>query len=173
MSIITEAAEDAVAAAVPGLGWAKLALRFAPYIAIALVLGWGVRVDHLRGGYKAQIEVIRQAVGAAVGTDIKADQIVPGVTRVTVDRDQYQRERDNARDVVLRQSESITRLHEEAERLAKLSAHDRALAQSLIEQRNIWIERARAAETRTERLTADKELEEANAVLDALFDAGF
>jgi hypothetical protein len=39
MNMLTDAAETAVSAAVPGIGWARLALKFAPWLIIGLLAG--------------------------------------------------------------------------------------------------------------------------------------
>ena len=48
-----------------------------------------------------------------------------------------------------------------------------ASAADAVRQRDAWIARARAAETRTERLSAEEELRECEAVLDRLYSQGF
>jgi len=160
---------------------AMIALRFlggnwrwlAPTLLLALVAAWGARMDHLRAYYHGALDDAAVALTDALGSKVKSSQIVPAVNRIASDRDQFMRERNNARAVVDQQSAGITALHIETERLAKLSAQDRIYAEAMIKQRNVWIERARLAETRTERRSAEQELEECDAVLNALFDAGF
>jgi hypothetical protein len=49
-----QAAETAVGAAIPGLGWARLALKFAPYIVIALLAGALLLT-------RARLDAVRQA----------------------------------------------------------------------------------------------------------------
>jgi len=39
MNMLTDAAETAVSATVPGIGWARLALKFAPWLIIAILAG--------------------------------------------------------------------------------------------------------------------------------------
>ena len=82
-------------------------------------------------------------------------------------------ERNDARGVVDRQSASIRAAGAERARLEALSARNRQLAEATIRERDAWIRRAQAAETRTQRLSAEAELEECNAVLDALYHDGF
>lgn len=145
----------------------------ATLIAFALLFAHDRRVDHLRGVYKGRIDEIGMVVGAAYGTPIKSSQIIPALNRIASDRDQFQRERDNARATVESQSNSILALQRDGERLAAMSARDRQLAEAMARQRDVWIARARAAETRTERLSAEAELAQCERVLDALYDNDF
>lgn len=162
-----------VGLAIPGVGWLRLALKFAPWLALALFVGWAARVNHLRGNHLQSLHEVADTLGEALSAKIGVSQLVPAANRLAGQRDQYLRERENARAVIQRQADSINALHDESERLAKLSEKDRALAKEMIRQRDVWIATAKAASTRTERLSAEQELEQCDAVLNALFDAGF
>lgn len=141
------------------------------FVIIALSL-WGWRLDTLRGGYKAALGQANELL-ATVTLAIPAaerprnrQQLPDAVGRLV-------RERDNARGVVKIQSDSINAYAAETKRLARLGDENRKLAEATVRERDAWIQRAKAAETRTERLSAELELEECNAVLDALYRAGF
>jgi uncharacterized protein involved in exopolysaccharide biosynthesis len=141
-------------------------------IALLLALAWAARLDHLRSGYK----LLSEAQGALLA---RVSLALPEVDRPKLRNDlpdaigKIARERENARRTVAEQSASIRRLESETERLAALSAERRRIAEATIRQRDEWIRRAEAAETRTARMSAEQEMEECNAVLDALFAAGF
>jgi hypothetical protein len=142
-------------------------------IGLLLALVWGARVDHLRAGYKAGLGKILVSIDLTTGQKVDAAAAPVTIEAIGVLRDRYRTERNEARDVVERQSASIRAAGAETARLKALSAHDRQLAEATIRERDAWIRRAQAAETRTQRLSAEAELEECNAVLDALYHDGF
>ena len=142
-------------------------------VALLLALAWGARVDHLRAGYKAVIGRILVSIDLATGRKVTADAAPVTIEAIGVLRDRYRQERNEARGVVERQSASIRAAGEETARLQAVAARNRQLAEATVRERDAWIERAQAAETRTQRLSAEAELEECNAVLDALYRDGF
>lgn len=141
--------------------------------ALLLALVWGARVDHLRAGYKAALGKILVSIDITTGRKVTAAAAPVTIEAIGVLRDRYRLQRNEARAVVERQSASIKAAGAETARLAAISARNRELAEATIRERDVWIQRARAAETRTQRLTAEAELEECNAVLDALYHDGF
>jgi hypothetical protein len=143
-------------------------------LALALSLGWGFRVDHLRGGYKSQLDVIRIAF-VDMGEKPKKDgsDLPAIVNKVGAERARYRQERDAARGLVTTQSNSIRTLEKETAEAARESEANLRMIAEATRQRDFWIKRARAAETRTERRTAQEELNECEQVLDALYQAGF
>jgi len=142
-------------------------------VALLLALLWGARVDHLRAGYKAALGKILVSIDITTGRKVTAAAAPVTIEAIGVLRDRYRLQRNEARAVVERQSASIKAAGAETARLAAISARNRELAEATIRERDVWIQRARAAETRTQRLTAEAELEECNAVLDALYHDGF
>ena len=149
------------------------------YVAIGLVaalllaLGWGARVDHLRAGYRAALDRVVVALDATTGRKNTAAGAPVAIEAVGLLRDRYRAERNEARAIVDRQTASIRAIGAETERQRRIGEENRKLAAATARQRDEWIRRAQAAETRTERLTAEAELEECNAVLDALYRDGF
>lgn len=141
--------------------------------ALLLALAWGARVDHLRGRYKAAIDSILVSIDLTTGRKVDAAAAPVTIEAIGVLRDRYRGERNTARAVIDRQTAEIRTAAAETARLAALSERDRKLAEATIRERDVWIQRARAAETRTQRLSAEAELEECNAVLDALYRDGF
>lgn len=138
------------------------------------LLGYGLRNDHLRGGYKAKLEAVVLAV-VQIGEPRPSsyDKLPDTVRKIDGDRQGFKKERDDARAVVDLQSNSITQLEQEgSEARAKAEANRKLVAETM-RQRDAWIQRARAAETRTERLSAEEELRECEAVLDSLRQQGF
>ncbi len=141
--------------------------------ALLLALGWGARVDHLRAGYKAALGRVIVSIDLATGRKVTADAAPLTIEALGVLRDRYRQERNEARAVVDRQSASIRAAGAETARLADVADSNRRLADATARERDGWIQRARAAETRTQRLSAEAEVEECDAVLDALYRDGF
>lgn len=88
----------------------------------------------------------------------------------------------NARDVILRGfrevcfPEKITPIeaaNRHRQRQAAIGARNRELALSALRERDAWIARAEAAETRTARRSAEAEAAECERVADALYRDGF
>lgn len=141
--------------------------------ALLLALGWGARVDHLRAGYKAALDRVIVSIDLATGRKVSADAAPVTIEALGVLRDRYRQERNDARAVVERQSASIRAAGAETARLAGIGERNRQLAEATARERDVWIGRARVAETRTERLSAEAEMEECDAVLNALYADGF
>lgn len=155
------------------LAYLKSAIGIATLLTIAALTAWGLRVDHLRGGYKAQLEAVVLAVVDIGEPKPSFDKLPDAVRKIDKDRQGFRKERDDARAVVDLQSNSITQLEQEgSEARAKAEANRKLVAETM-RQRDAWIQRARAAETRTERLSAEEELRECEAVLDSLRQQGF
>ena len=142
-------------------------------VALLVAIAWGVRVDSLRAGYKATLGRITQSIELATGRKVKPDAAPVTIEALGIQRDRYRLARDEARGAIARQTASIRTLESKTAELTQISARNRELAAATIRQRDVWIQRAQAAETRTERLSAEAELEECNAVLDALYHDGF
>lgn len=142
-------------------------------IVIAALLAWGLRVDHLRGGYKAQLEQVVIAFVDIGEPKPSFKELPAAVKKLDLDRAIFKRERDAALAVVDLQSTSITQLEQEGIAAARRAESNRKLFEETRRQRDAWIQRARAAETRTERLSAEEELRECEAVLDSLRQQGF
>lgn len=148
-------------------------IGIASAVVIALLLAWGLRVDTLRGRYKSQLEAVVLAVVDIGEPKPSFDKLPDTVRKIDGDRQGFKKERDDARAVVDLQSNSITQLEQEgSEARAKAEANRKLVAETM-RQRDAWIQRARAAETRTERLSAEEELRECEAVLDSLRQQGF
>lgn len=140
---------------------------------LLLALVWGARVDHLRAGYKAALGKILVSIDLTTRRKVDAAAAPVTIEAIGILRDRYRQERNEARAVVDRQSASIRAAGAETARLEALSLRNRQLAEATVRERDAWIQRAQAAETRTQRLSAEAELEECNAVLDALYRDGF
>lgn len=141
--------------------------------ALLLALAWGGRVDHLRSRHKAALEKILVAIDLTTGSKVDAAKAPVTIEALGVLRDRYRQERNEARGIVDRQSASIRAAGAETARLIAVGERNRQLAEATARERDVWIQRAKSAETRTERLSAEAELEECNAVLDALYRDGF
>lgn len=142
-------------------------------IVMALLIAWGLRVDHLRAGYKSRLEAVVVAFVDIGKPKPSFAELPAAVKNLDADARSFKRERDDALSVVDLQSSSITQLEQEGQEAARKAAANRKLFEETKRQRDAWIQRARAAETRTERLTAEEELMECEVVLDALRSQGF
>jgi hypothetical protein len=150
-----------------------LYIRIVIGLAIAAMIGWVVRVDSLRGHYKAQLTEAVITIKRLTGRDVGFGKISATIIDIHTEGQRFKRERDNARDVLEVQTESIRRYEAETKRLRQISAEQAALAARLIADRDKWIAKAKSAATRTERRSAEQELGECESVLDALYAAGF
>lgn len=151
----------------------RSAVGIATLLAIAALTAWGLRVDHLRGGYKAQLEAVVVAFVDIGEPKPSFGKLPAAVKALDVDRRTLKRERDDALAVVDIQSTSITQLEQEGIEASRKAEANRKLFEETKRQRDAWIQRARAAETRTERLSAEEELRECEAVMESLRLQGF
>lgn len=143
-------------------------------VLLVAALTWGVRVDHLRSGYKEALDGVARTVATLTGRKVVAYPLLSSeITSIDMDRKEALGERDNARQVLAVQSESIRQYEAETKRLRAISDDRSALAARLIADRARWIAKAQEASTRVERLSAERELQECEEVLDALYAAGF
>jgi hypothetical protein len=142
-------------------------------VALAIVAAWALRVDHLRAGHRARLDRIAIAIEDVTGRKPTDGEEPATIRAVGLVRDRYRLQRNEARQVVERQSRSIRTLADETTRQAAIGARNRALAVTALRERDAWIARAEAAETRTARLSAEAEAAECERVADALYREGF
>lgn len=143
-------------------------------IAILLLLAWALRLDDLRSGWKSRYEGLSTVVVEMAGPEamVKGDP-AQTVRNLAKQRDIARRERDAAKNIMIQQGESIRLYKEESDRLRKLSTEQRAEIVRLSQQREVWIAKAEAASTRTERLAAEAEVKICEQVMDELYANGF
>jgi hypothetical protein len=152
-------------------------LRYWKLIGTALIvaglLTYGLRNDHLRAGYKARLDTIRIAFKDIGYKKLGDDDLAPNVNRLAAERNLAKTERDQERAANDIMADSVRRAAAETEQAmqAATDAH-RRIAQ-LTKERNQWIEKARSAATRTERMSAELEVAECVAALSELRSAGF
>lgn len=142
-------------------------------IALALTAGWGMRVDHLRAGYKKRLDVIRIVFEDIGEKKPSYDGLEPAIRKLDDQRDQLGKDLKTERALTETQTASIDALELESAAAAARGAENRQRIAAVTKQRDAWIRRARDAETRTERHSAEEELAECEAVLNALYSAGF
>lgn len=160
-------------------------------IIIGLFLAWVWRVDSLRAGYKVTLTEVATEVGKALPVtgkdgnpviakdgkpklpDIKFNQIAPKVRQLAAERDGANAERDAAKTIIVRQSESIRGLEEESARLMRFSAEQRAQIGKLLEQRKSWMAKARSAASPRARLEAEAEVKISEEAANVLYENGF
>lgn len=148
-------------------------IRLGLGIAFALLVAWGLRVDHLRAGYKQQLATIKIAfedIGEKVGG---YDKLPVAVYAVDIDRKNLRAERDDARGRVATQTNSIRALEAESKQAIRLAETQRMQIEELTRQRDTWIRVARNASTRTERLSAEEEAKQCEDAMDRLYQQGF
>lgn len=142
-------------------------------VVLALTMAWGFRVDHLRAKYKGYLSSITVAIVDAGYKGSEFKDLEANVRSLELRRKTAITERDHALLVVDTQSRSITELQQETADAEAKSAADRKLIAATVQQRDIWIKRAKAAETRTERLSAEEEVRQCEHILDELYQSGF
>ena len=145
-------------------------------IALLAFATWVWRIASLRDGWKRSSEAQTTAIANAAGIDPRRldRSVAPRiVTEIGQARDQYRRERDNARVLVDQQSQSILALNAEGERNRREAAARAVEVARLIGERDRWIAAAQRASTRTERLSADAEAAACEAAMDRLYQEGF
>lgn len=153
--------------------------RFKTYIIGGLgvvLLGvslWGVRVNSLREVYLDRLKVITVVLKEA-GVPVEDTRNPEAAVRVAVaQRGTYRAERNEARSLLTAQSNSLRQMQRETDAAVRTAEANRRKLDVIIRERNVWIARARAAETRTERLTAEQEVAECEEAMNALYQAGF
>lgn len=152
-------------------------LRHWKLVGIGLIvtglLTYGLRNDHLRAGYKAQLNTIRIAF-KDIGEPVKSDKdIAPAVKKLADARNKARQELSLERSANEIMAGSIKALEQETIAAAQASADHRRRIEQVTKERDRWIARARQAETRMERLTAEQELAECQDVLNELRQSGF
>jgi hypothetical protein len=146
-------------------------------IALAIIagfLGWVARIDHLRATYKAQITHLVGVVAEVSGVPkLKVKDSPAAVRRIGADRDTYYSNWQSVKSSLQTQTNRVIDLGKKRD--AAIAEADRARAQvaSLKAQRDGWIKKAQAASTRTQRRSAEAEVAECQATMDALYQAGF
>lgn len=149
------------------------AIGIAMTLSLVIALAWGFRVDHLRARYLDRLNSIRITLESVTGTKPSLKDTPAGVKDLAADYRLAKTERDEARGVVDLQTASIDRLEQETQEAAQKSVAQAKLIAATKRERDAWIKRAREAETRVERLTAEQELAECEQVLDSLYARGF
>jgi hypothetical protein len=143
-------------------------------IALALTLAWGVRVDHLREGWKAKYETLSGEAGnllyeirVASGNDKLKWQDAPlAVRKVATLRDEWKKASEE-------QSKAIDRMAFDAAKMQKLNAELRAKAEVELRRRKQAYERLDAsAADPGDRADCIAQIKAAEAALDAIYEAG-
>lgn len=150
----------------------KLYILAAVGVAFIGLFAHDCRISYLREQHLTALTAGHDALGKA---GIKADlhSIDLGIALLASERNTARTERDQARGLVDIQTKSIERLHEETAEAQQEAAANRKLAEQAAQQRDFWVKQARAASTRTERLSDEQEVKECEAVLDSLYSSGF
>lgn len=134
---------------------------------------WAFRVDNLRGKH---LDTINEAVfelkeAGLSGANRK--NLAAATKTLHSQRTQALTERNQARALVDTQSASITALENETLEHVRNAKAQQRLVKEATRQRDIWIARAKSASTRTERLSAEEEIEQCEMVLNSLYSQGF
>ena len=150
-------------------------------LAFALVLAWGMRVDHLRGQWKLkfdglshEVTIVLPAIREASGNDKL--QWRPGKHDETAVAEQVRllgKAKATWQQTATDQSQRIAELGTEAERLKRLSDEARKQAERAIAQRNTALAKLEQMElTPSERLTCEQQLKAAEDALDIAYRSG-
>lgn len=147
--------------------------RAAIGLGVLLLAIWAFRVDGLRSDHLQKIDDTVHELKEAGLAGANRDNVAAVTKTLASQRNQARTERDQARTLVETQSNAITVLQNEtAEYIRNAEAQQRMIAETT-RQRDIWIARARSASTRTQRLSAEEEVKQCEAVLDSLYSQGF
>lgn len=147
---------------------------FGGMAALMLVLSlWAVRIDGLRAKHKDAVDQMVDVLSKAGIAHVNEGNLAQAAQILVGQREKAKGDRDVARSMVEIQTTSIAQLEAEKNSAAREAEANRKLAEAAVEQRDMWIARAKAASTRTERLTADQEVQECQKVLDSLYSSGF
>ena len=150
-------------------------------LAFALVLAWGMRVDHLRGQWKLKFEGLASEVTVVLPAIREASgnpklQWSPGHGDETGVAQQVRligQAKAQWQDTATTQSQRIAELGQETERLKKLSEENRLRAEKAIAQRNTALAKLEQMElTPGERATCEQQLKDAQSALDLVFGQG-
>jgi hypothetical protein len=147
----------------------------------AFSLGLNLRLDSLRSYWKGEATTWRgKAEGITVtirdvtnNPRLTVDQAPQAVRDLGAERDRIRDEREAAKGVIIRQGETIRASAAEVERLRKMSNEQRAQIIAIMKQRDHWIRQAEGAATRTQRLSAEAEIQICEEAMNALYQAGF
>lgn len=131
------------------------------------------RVRDKRDTYKERLSTIRIEFKDRGGINVKPGKEVDGVKLVIRQRDEALADKALADRVIDNQSASIAALEDETKAAVAKAARERKLKEDTIRERDMWVRRSREASTRTERLSAEEELAQCEAVLDRLRAQGF
>lgn len=142
-------------------------------IALLAVSLWGIRANSLREVYLDRLKTITVVLREAGMKVDSSKNPEAGVRLAVSQRATYLAQRNEARGLLATQSNSIRQMERETAAAVQQAEANRRRLDGIIRERNIWIERARAAETRTERLTAEQEIAECEEAMNALYQAGF
>ena len=142
-------------------------LRASPFIAIALLFAWAMRLDHLREGWREMALGITAAISDVTGdAGLDPDDAAAKVYSLGVDRDRW---RTSSKE----QTAQIRTLADETERLKKLSAEWREKALVAIAKRDDAIRKlSQMSINPGDRADCVAQLREAEAALDLAFQEG-
>ncbi|TXH56491.1 MAG: hypothetical protein E6Q97_06285 [Desulfurellales bacterium] len=154
--------------------WVAAALAVLALVSsVALHFRADRKVRDERDTYKERLSTIRVEFKTGGGIKVKAGKEIEGVKLVIRQRDEALADKALADRVIDNQSASIAALEDETKAAQAKAARERKLKEETIRERDMWIKRARTAATRTERLSAEEELAQCEAVLDRLRAQGF
>lgn len=142
-------------------------------VVILALSAWGWRVDGLRADYRQKLDDVVTVATKEGGYKTTRDAVDKAFALAVQDRNTARTGLLAAQGLIDVQNNSIVHLQKESEQAAEQADAARKLVASTIKERNAWIDRAKLAETRTSRLTAEQEVAECEQVLDSLYSAGF
>lgn len=142
-------------------------LRASPFLAIALLFAWSMRLDHLRAEWRDMALGITAAIADVTGDEgLDPDDAAAKVYSLGVDRDRW---RTSSKE----QTAQIRTLADETERLKKLSAEWREKALVAIAKRDDAIRKlADISIDPGDRADCVAQLRAAEAALDLAFEEG-
>lgn len=154
---------------IPGFSY----LRLAALVGVIAALAWVWRVNDLRASHLETIDaVVLKLKDAGLG-GANRDNVVASTQTLAEQRNTARSQRDTARALVTTQSNAIKALSDETAEYIRNAKEQKRMIEEAVRQRDVWIKRSREAATRTERMSAELELEQCEAVLDSLYAQSF
>lgn len=154
---------------IPGFSY----FRLAALVGVIAALAWVWRVNDLRASHLETIDaVVLKLKDAGLG-GANRDNVAAVTYTLAEQRNTARAQRDTARTLVTTQSNAIKALSDETAEYIRNAKEQKRMIEEAVRQRDIWIKRSREAATRTERMSAELELEQCEAVLDSLYAQSF
>lgn len=148
-------------------------LKIAGATAVAILVIWALRVDHLRAEHESQLAGIAAAVKTAGYPKNGDDDLAGDVALLAAARDTYKGNADRADAAIADQNQHIQTLGAATQMAQDTGVAAQKQAAIVTADRDKWIALARTAGARTTVLPDGQELAACKTALDALYAENF